>query len=134
MNIRYANRFGWWLAMLVAGTALALVPVVVLAADMKPLSAGIGVEGRQPHPDYPLKLVFATTKGEYLADVNVSVYDTSGKEVMQAHSPGPWLYLDVPSGEYKVMATTKGGQKASAHVNVSGEGQTVVNLAWKMMG
>lgn len=131
MKIRMSSVFSGWFAVLAMGMALALVPMAAQAAGMKPLSGGVGVEGRAPHPDYPLKLVFATTKGAYLANVNVKVYDKAGKEVTSAHSPGPWLFLDVPSGEYTVKAMTHSGKAASAMVNVTSGKQTVVNLTWK---
>jgi hypothetical protein len=131
MKLRISTSFGWWAALLATGLSLALVPMAAAAAGMKPLSAGIGLEGRQAHPDYPLKLVFATAKGEYLADVEVSLYDTSGKQVLKAHSAGPWLFLDVPAGQYKVKATRKDGSLTTAMVNVSGDHQLVANLAWK---
>lgn len=134
MKNRISSTVHWSFAVLATGLALALVPMAVQAAGMKPLSGGVGIEGRAPHPDYPLKLVFATAKGAYLADVNVSLYDTSGKEVASAHSRGPWLFLDVPAGQYKVKAMTKNGKAASAMVNISGQGQTVVNLTWKDVG
>lgn len=130
MKNRLSNAFGRSLAVLAAGAALALVPLMAQAAGMKPLSAGVGIEGRAPHPNYPLKLVFATKKGAYLADVNVHVYDASGKKVTSAHATGPWLFLDVPAGEYRVKAVTKNGKAASAKVKVSGNTQTVVNLTW----
>jgi hypothetical protein len=131
MSLPARHSLRWWLAALVAGFALALIPLVASAAGMKPLSGGVGVEGRKAHADYPLKLVFATTKGHYLADIAVTLHDSSGKEVMKAHSSGPWLFLDVPAGQYKVVAMRKNGEKASAMVNVTGSGQTVANLAWK---
>ncbi len=120
---------GWGAAIVIA---MALVFTPLLAEAGKPaLSAGIGLENRTAHPDYPLKLVFATRAGAYLADVSVQVFDTSGKRVTQAQSAGPWLYLDVPAGEYRVVATSKTHASASARVNVTGTEQIVVNLTWQ---
>ena len=119
-----------WGAAVVLALSLVCMPLLAQAAK-PPLSAGIGVENRKAHPDYPLKLVFATRKGAYLGGVHVTLYDASGKKVTQATSKGPWLYLDVPAGTYKVVAMTSKKAAQSAHVNVTGSEQVTVNLTWK---
>ena len=119
-----------WGAVVVVALALVFMPLPAQAG--KPaLSAGIGLENRSAHPDYPLKLVFALRSGAYLADVSVQVFDTAGKLVTEAQSRGPWLFLDVPAGEYKVLATSKAHASASARVTVTGSEQVVVHLTWK---
>jgi hypothetical protein len=98
---------------------------------MQPLSTGVGLDSRQPHPEYPLKLVFALKGGAFLADVNVSIFDTSGKEVAQLHSPGPWLFVDLPAGTYKVVAKRVNGDLSTAMLHLTGDGQQVLTLTWK---
>ena len=118
-----------WGAAVIVVLGLLCMPLLAQAA-MPPLSGGIGVENRKPHPRYPLKLIFATRKGAYLSGVHVTLYDASGKKVTQATAKGPWLYLDVPAGKYKVVAMDKKvGQ--SAHVEVTGSEQVTVHLTWK---
>ena len=122
-----------WGAVVVIALTLVFAPLAAQAGK-PPLSAGIGLEDRSAHPDYPLKLVFALRSGAYLADVSVQLFDSAGKLVTEAQSRGPWLFLDVPAGEYKVLATSKAHASASARVNVTGSEQIVVNLTWKAGG
>lgn len=51
-------------------------------------------------------LVTAARKtGEYLSDVKVRVFDSKdGKEVVACQMNGPWLFLDLPLGQYEVEA------------------------------
>jgi len=112
--------------------ALAWAPVPA-KAGMQPLSGGVSEEDRAPQPDYPLKFVFAMASGAYLADIDVRVKDLDGTEVLRTQSSGPWLYLDLPAGQYVVIAERKSGEKASALFTVGGEGQRVVRLTWGSM-
>jgi hypothetical protein len=120
---------GVWSAAIVALLALALLPGVALAG-MQPLSSGVGVESRQPHPDYPLKLVFALSSGPYLANVDVVIHDSAGKEVAKLHSTGPWLFVDLPAGDYKVIAKRQDGQLATAMLHLGGGQQQVLTMTW----
>jgi hypothetical protein len=129
MSSGVIRTLGFWSAVILAGLALAVTPVLA-QAGMQPLSSGVGLDNRQPHPEYPLKLVFAVQSGAFLADVNVKILDETGKEVAKMHSPGPWLFVDLPEGTYKVVGLRKDGKAAAAHFTVS-KGQTVVTLIWK---
>lgn len=124
------KTLGWWSVVVLAGLALAVTPVIA-SAGMQPLSSGIGLENRQPHPEYPLKLVFAMSGGAYLANVNVTILDSTGKEVATLHSPGPWLFVDLPAGTYKVLAKRANGELATAMLHLTGDGQQVLRMTWK---
>jgi hypothetical protein len=121
------------LALLIA-PALAAAPASGPAQGLPPLSAGVSAEDRAPHPEYPLKLIFAVAGGVYLADIQVRVTDAGGAEVLRAHSPGPWLFVHLPAGRYTVRATRPGGEAASTLVNVPTDGQSVSTLIWKDVG
>ena len=108
-----------------------LLPAGMAAASMQPLSAGVSKEDRAPHPEYPAKFVFAMADGAYLARIHVMVTDASGKEVLTAKSDGPWLFVDLPPGEYGVKATREDGTTASAMCNIVKGRQAVVLLTWK---
>ena len=121
----------WTVLAAVLALAVALLWVPTLAtAGMEPLSSGVSKEDRAPRPDYPLKFVFAMASGAYLADIDLTIKDLDGKEVLRTQSSGPWLYLDLPAGQYVVVAKRMTGEKASALFTVGGEGQRVVRLTW----
>ncbi|HEX9843146.1 MAG TPA: hypothetical protein VGC20_10370 [bacterium] len=121
----------WTVLAAVLALAVALLWVPTLAtAGMEPLSSGVSQEDRAPRPDYPLKFVFAMASGAYLADIAVTIKDLDGKEVLRTQSSGPWLYLDLPAGQYVVVAKRMTGEKVSALFTVGGEGQRVVRLTW----
>jgi hypothetical protein len=121
----------WTVLAAVLALAVALLWVPTLAtAGMEPLSSGVSQEDRAPRPDYPLKFVFAMASGAYLADIDLTIKDLDGKEVLRTQSSGPWLYLDLPAGQYVVVAKRMTGEKVSALFTVGGEGQRVVRLTW----
>jgi hypothetical protein len=98
------------------------------------LSGGTGLDERealnQVARDYNLKLSFALASGNYLGDVAVEIRDAGGRVAVQAVSEGPWFFAKLPPGRYTVLAKVmdKTQQKA---VQVTGKGQTVLNLFWK---
>ena len=98
------------------------------------LSGGIGLDEQealnQTARDYNLKLSFALTSGNYLADIAVEIRDAGGRVTVQAVSEGPWFFAKLPPGRYTVMVKVmdKTQQKT---VQVSGKGQTVFNFFWK---
>jgi hypothetical protein len=72
------------------------------------MMGGVGSEEREimesQARNYNFKLAFAEKAGVYLANVDVSVHDRAGKQVMNVTSNGPWLYLQLPEGAYTVRA------------------------------
>lgn len=96
------------------------------------LSGGVGLDERKALEErageYPLKLVFALSSGQYLANVDVTILDSQGNEVLRAVSNGPWFYADLPSGSYQVSAVYK-GETRTYNVSVDG-GQKTVILSW----
>ena len=72
------------------------------------MSGGVGREEREQMAkmaqDYDLKLEFADRHGEYLSDVQVSVDDEHGKQILSTTTEGPWLFVDLPQGKYNVKA------------------------------
>ena len=59
--------------------------------------------------DYNLQLVFATQgSGEYLADIKVLIADTKGKTLLDAESPGPFFFVRLPTGSYRISADFHG--------------------------
>lgn len=59
--------------------------------------------------DYNLQLIFATQgSGEYLADVKVLIADTKGNTLLDAESPGPFFFVRLPVGSYRISADFHG--------------------------
>jgi hypothetical protein len=79
------------------------------------ISGGFGTDERelmlQWSNGYNLKLSFAERSGAYLADVDLTIKDEKGNEVIASRLHGPWFYIQLPSGRYSVEATFKGVTK-----------------------
>ncbi len=70
-------------------------------ADQKAIKA----QASQHH----LMLTFALSTGAYLADVDVQIRDSNGKEVLATRCNGPIMLVDLPSaGTWNVTAQSNG--------------------------
>ena len=99
------------------------------SADSDYLSTGFGISERKPHPEYSLKIEFTIHTGEYLAAVDVNIYQ-DGARIKNIHSPGPWLYINLPPGNYSVVARLKDGRKQGAQFTINKDTQKRVILTW----
>lgn len=78
---------------------------------------------KQEANKYDMMLTFATSKGAYLADVNVDIRDGSGGSVLQTSCDGPIMLVNLPkAGKYQVRADA-GGYLQNKNVNVRSTGQ-----------
>jgi hypothetical protein len=72
------------------------------------MNGGVGINERslmeKKEGPYNLKIVFAEASGLYLANLKVMIYDANEKKLFQIVSNGPWLYVNLPPGEYKINA------------------------------
>ena len=98
------------------------------------VNGGVGIDGRaQLAPlgrDMDLQLVFAEkSSGALLADVDVAIADSSGKEVLKLEGADPMLYAQLPPGNYDVKATID-GKTVERKINVSASGQRMEVLQW----
>lgn len=96
------------------------------------LTGGVGEVQRAEMaalPGYNLRVALANTAGEYLADADVRVLDTRGREVLSTHMDGPWLIARLPAGTYRIVATFAGEQRTQS-VQVPASGQRQVVLRW----
>lgn len=127
-----ANRTTvFWKTVLAAAVLLGfLVSPAAEAQQPRSFSTGAGKDGRAARPGYSLKVVFAQRDGPFLAGVEVVVYDESGAKVVETFSDGPWLFLDLPPGAYRVVARLKGGRGAAGEVKVGGKRQKSLYLTW----
>ena len=65
-------------------------------------------------PRYALSLEFARAnapRGDFLANVDVSVTDARGQPVLQTVADGPFLAANLPVGQYTVRAASEGRVK-----------------------
>lgn len=73
------------------------------------LMGGVGSDERKSvenlAADYNVKFIFAERSGAYIADVSVAIDDLHGKNLAQVVTNGPWLYLMLSPGSYRVKAT-----------------------------
>jgi hypothetical protein len=99
--------------------ALMLGPFAFAAAqtdtDIQVRSGGVGSDERAElmaaRGDYNLRLAFASTRGPYVAGVDVKLYqqrDGAYREVYSGRPDGPWFYARVRPGRYRVEATHGG--------------------------
>lgn len=95
--------------------AAASAPEQAPQSSVKTFSGGIAEEGMQKvseiEKDYTLKLVFSDKEGAYLADVNVSIKDKAGKELVHETTSGPVLLAALPKGQYTIEASVDGTQQ-----------------------
>ena len=59
-------------------------------------------------------LTAAKGSGAYLADALVRITDSSGKTVLDTTADGPWVYVNLKLGDYKVTVTYKGKTQQQA--------------------
>ncbi len=95
-------------------------PLTALGADPLPakvlyLSGGIGEEELkhvlEMRDDFNLRLLFCEVKGAYIAGVNVLVTDDKDRVVLAVDDAGPYLFAELPPGQYRVKATYAGHVK-----------------------
>ena len=87
-------------------------PGILMAASdagVRYLMGGVGSDERESieilAADYNVKFVFAERSGDYIADVSVVIDDLHGKSLAHVVTNGPWLYLMLSPGSYRVKAT-----------------------------
>lgn len=94
-------------------------------------SGGFGVDERAEAPSEGVKFVFALTSGHFLAGIDVSVKQQSGQEIAVVEDTGPWLILDLPVGDYDVIAVSASGETQSARIRIVGDSSTEFGFAFQ---
>jgi hypothetical protein len=76
--------------------------------DVTYVSGGVGDLGKEEiealQRQYNLKLLFASTGGNYLGDVNVDIADKKGRTLLSTVTDGPFLLVKLKPGRYTVTA------------------------------
>ncbi|HWF64520.1 MAG TPA: hypothetical protein VN685_07920 [Rhizomicrobium sp.] len=99
---------------------------------VKAVCTGVGESKNDPRwRAYPLKLVFANTKGQYTAGERIDI-TRNGQTMIQTSCDAPWLLLKPMAGNYRVTATLSGPsgkRRASADFTAQSAGpQKTVTL------
>jgi hypothetical protein len=103
------------------------------------ISGGVGEDERTTLDalanQFNLHLMFARQgSGEYFAAVRVNILDTHGATVLTAESRGPWLFAQLPSGDYVVEASPPDQanlQPQRQTVHVDGSHKSKMDFYWR---
>lgn len=92
---------------------------------------GVGDAKQDPRwRRFPLLLEFATVKGELYADIDVRIYTTTQKLLLNLKVNAPWLVVRLKPGTYYVYATDQKGVKKAVTAVVPASGQARYTLKW----
>lgn len=84
------------------------LPEAVSTNGLLYMTGGIGEDEAKTFlslaPRYSLRMMFTSPGGGYLADVSVRIADASGKTLLDTRTEGPFLYLMLPAGRYRIVA------------------------------
>lgn len=100
---------------------------------------GVGSsKDNQQWGSYPIKLVFANTRGEYVAGEHVKLSGRDGA-LIQTDCDAPWVLLKTPAGHYTVTATlnnSMGVRRAGTQFSTSdfSHTQKVMTLEFPIRG
>lgn len=104
------------------------------AGAIRYFSAGVGLEERvAEYPPFSLKLVFTAGGRPYLSRVSVMIESIKGIPVLsvpQDQVEGPWLFVDLPAGDYQVTAIYHNITQRVRRVRVEKGKQKVIHLRW----
>ncbi len=98
------------------------------------IAGGVGVGERNAmsamKPQFNARLTFAVRKtGNFVANVQVTIADAKGAEVLKTNVPGPLLYAQLAPGEYRVQATYHGITQTQP-LKVRPQGHSELYLYW----
>jgi hypothetical protein len=81
---------------------------------------------------YSLKLIFSSEKGKYLSNVIVKVFDQKNQTIFLTVSNGPWLFINLPNGMYKIEASFRADRKRISPIEIEQGKQKVFYLRWQL--
>ncbi|HXG22501.1 MAG TPA: carboxypeptidase regulatory-like domain-containing protein [Methylomirabilota bacterium] len=112
----------------------AVPPAEKTAAGILYRSGGIGLDEREAlravSKEHNLKVTFALQRGNYLSDVNLTIQDAKGRNILATVSQGPWFFATLPPGQYTVTAEMMGVTQRQ-RVQAPGKGQVQLSFYWK---
>ncbi|VVE40783.1 carboxypeptidase regulatory-like domain-containing protein [Pandoraea eparura] len=98
------------------------------------ITGGIGEDDvqafRAAAPQYNLRMTFASKTGNYLSDVDVTITSDAGRHVLAVRTEGPFLFVRIPAGAYRVWAHTPGITE-SRNIRVPKRGALDLHFSWE---
>jgi hypothetical protein len=95
-------------------------------------SAGLGKEERSlSYPPFPLKLIFVQGERAYLAGVSIRLSKEDGTQQIKIPGKeveGPWLFLNIQTGTYKISGTDSNGTTIEKTITIQTGKTTVVHF------
>lgn len=106
---------------------------VISEAGIAYVVGGVGTDERQAmrsaYKHYKLRVEVAEKGGAYTADMQLKLLKPDGQTLVDVLIDGPWLLVDVPSGEY-VLAVVKDGRHFRQKIKLGNEAQQHVVFVW----
>lgn len=111
--------------------------VATTADGIKFVTGGIGEEEaaamRRMAKDFSLNLVFSEGSGGKITGVNAVIYNAKGDVMFRIKGANPLLYVALPSGKYRVLASYE-GEKQGYVFELDGKSNKKLILNWKNSG
>ena len=102
------------------------------------LSGGVGADERlaleERAKGFPVKLVFAAADGSYVANVKLEISGEKNQTLLSTTTTGPWFFIDLPPGTYRVKATFAGQSKDVTALRVSKDKRAYQVFVWNLRG
>jgi hypothetical protein len=115
----------------------AFLPKEQHKGSLKWMSGGIGKDQaeamRAIASRYNVRLVMAEARkpsAAFLAAVPVTISDAKGRVLLRIKTDGPFLFLNLPPGHYRVKAEVA-GQVLTRSVRVRSKGAQQITLIWR---
>ncbi|HTT84332.1 MAG TPA: hypothetical protein VMF67_12700 [Rhizomicrobium sp.] len=94
---------------------------------------GIGFRAeRNPRwRNYPVKLEVVNRRGDYLANENVTLFDSHAGTPIRVRCDAPWVLMRLPAGRYEANVTMANGsgEKVTFNAPRAGQSNVIVRFA-----
>lgn len=111
------------------------LPQIQQRGGVSYVSGGVGLDESRAlqaaQSRWPLALRFTGPRGEFLADVHVSIVDAHNSEVLSTTSRGPFMLIRLHPGRYTVHAKYNDNEQTRA-VTVPARGHVKSAFVWNM--
>ncbi|MHA7879810.1 MAG: hypothetical protein ACX931_08470 [Saccharospirillum sp.] len=84
------------------------------AAAFDVWTGGVSEAERNDAPERNTRLEFFVEGGSYLADVHFELYTDTGTRILDGHSDGPWVMMELFPGEYSIRGTREATGEAQS--------------------
>lgn len=91
-------------------------PVEINGYEMACTGIGDEAQSDPRWKAFPVRIEFAGGNAQYLADVEASIMDAAGKELVRVRCDSPWILVKLDPAKYRVQGTFRKLVKASNFV------------------